>query len=70
MKTATITHKLLGVSLFAALLVLATGCNEDFLQRDPYIGSSQGNFYQTAEDAEAYTDFVYSACNFATGLNT
>ena len=60
MKTATITHKLLGVSLFAALLVLATGCNEDFLQRDPYIGSSQGNFYQTAEDAEAAIKACYA----------
>ena len=46
-----------------ALLVFvlgSVGCSKDFLDRDPYIGSSQGNFYQTAEDAEAATIACYA----------
>ena len=38
----------------------SVGCSKDFLDRDPYIGSSQGNFYQTAEDAEAATIACYA----------
>jgi hypothetical protein len=44
----------------AILLVAATGCSRDFLDRDPYIGSSAGNFYQTPEDAEAATIACYA----------
>ena len=36
------------------------GCSKDFLDRDPYIGSSAGNFYQTADDAEAATIACYA----------
>ena len=44
----------------AILLAAATGCSRDFLDRDPYIGSSAGNFYQTPEDAEAATIACYA----------
>jgi len=44
----------------AALVLLATGCSKDFLDRNPYIGSSAGNFYQTAEDAEAAVIACYA----------
>ena len=47
-------------ALAAMVVVLAsTGCSKDFLNRDPYIGSSAGNFYQTADDAEAATIACY-----------
>jgi starch-binding outer membrane protein, SusD/RagB family len=42
------------------LLIAVTGCSKDFLDRDPYIGSSLGNFYQTAEDAEAAVIACYA----------
>ena len=41
-------------------VVMSTGCSKDFLDRDPYIGSSAGNFYQTPEDAEAATIACYA----------
>ncbi|MDA0946759.1 MAG: hypothetical protein RLZZ314_425 [Bacteroidota bacterium] len=44
---------LVTVSMLAA-------CNKDFLDRNPYIGSSQSNFYQTAEDAEAAVIACYA----------
>ena len=48
-------------ALAAMVVVLAsTGCSKDFLNRDPYIGSSAGNFYQTADDAEAATIACYA----------
>ena len=50
----------LGLVAMSALLLIATGCSKDFLDRDPYIGSSAGNFYQTAEDAEAATIACYA----------
>ena len=41
-------------TLFAVLAVLTlAGCAKDFLDRQPYIGSSASNFYQTAGDAKA-----------------
>ena len=43
-----------------AFVVMSTGCSKDFLDRDPYIGSSAGNFYQTPEDAEAATIACYA----------
>ena len=50
----------LGFVAMSALLLIAPGCSKDFLDRDPYIGSSAGNFYQTAEDAEAATIACYA----------
>ena len=50
----------LGLVAMSALVLIATGCSKDFLDRDPYIGSSAGNFYQTAEDAEAATIACYA----------
>ena len=50
----------LGVLAASALVLMATGCSKDFLDRDPYIGSSAGNFYQTPEDAEAATIACYA----------
>ena len=50
----------LSLVAMSALLLIATGCSKDFLDRDPYIGSSAGNFYQTAEDAAAATIACYA----------
>ena len=46
-----------------ALLVFvlgSVGCSKDFLDRDRYLGSSQGYFYQSAVDAEAATIACYA----------
>ena len=43
-----------------ALILLATSCSKDFLDRDPVIGSVASNFYQTAEDAEAAVIACYA----------
>ena len=45
--------KFTGLLALGVMVLTLFSCNKDFLQRDPYIGSSQGNFYQTAEDAES-----------------
>jgi len=60
MKYYATTLSWMGVLTFMVFVLLNTGCSKDFLDRDPYIGSSAGNFYQTAEDAEAATIACYA----------
>ena len=60
MKQHTTTTAWMGTLALMAFVLLSTGCSKDFLDRDPYIGSSAGNFYQTAEDAEAATIACYA----------
>ena len=50
----------LGALAVMVVVLASTGCSKDFLNRDPYIGSSAGNFYQTADDAEAATIACYA----------
>ena len=49
-----------GALALMVFVFLNAGCSKDFLDRDPYIGSSAGNFYRTAEDAEAATIACYA----------
>ena len=51
MKHNATTLSWMGALTLMVFVLLNTGCSKDFLDRDPYIGSSAGNFYQTAEDA-------------------
>ena len=50
----------LGILAVSAMVLMSTGCSKDFLDRDPYIGSSAGNFYQTPDDALAATIACYA----------
>jgi len=48
--------------IYIALLsgILFTTCGKEFLERDPLVGSTEVNFYQTPEDAEAATIACYN----------
>ena len=50
------------VGIFCAVLTVLTlaGCAKDFLDRQPYVGSSASNFYQSASDAEAAVIACYA----------
>ncbi len=60
MKQNATTFKWMGALTMLVFVLASTGCTKDFLDRNPYIGSSAGNFYQTAEDAEAATIACYA----------
>ena len=60
MKHNATTLSWMGALTLMVFVLFNTGCSKDFLDRDPYIGSSAGNFYQTAEDAEAATIACYA----------
>jgi len=57
MKTNQIT-KILGASL---MLLIMTGCAEEFLNREPISDLTEGNFFKTGADAEAALVAAYDA---------
>jgi hypothetical protein len=50
--------------LFLSTIFLFFSCEKDFLQRNPIIGITQENFYQTEEDAVAAVNAAYAALQF------
>ncbi|MEZ4827262.1 MAG: RagB/SusD family nutrient uptake outer membrane protein [Bacteroidia bacterium] len=56
------TYKII-VSVLA-MGMIATGCEKEFLQRNPKVGVTEANFYQTADDAEAAIVAAYSALQY------
>ena len=60
MKENATTLTWMGALTMMVFVLASTGCTKSFLDRDPYIGSSAGNFYQSAEDAEAATIACYA----------
>ena len=60
MKNNATTFSWMSALAMTVFVLASTGCTKSFLDRDPYIGSSAGNFYQSAEDAEAATIACYA----------
>jgi len=48
----------------AILLLINTACQKDFLERSPIIGTTQDNYYRTADDAIAAVNGAYAALQF------
>ncbi|RMG24404.1 MAG: RagB/SusD family nutrient uptake outer membrane protein [Bacteroidetes bacterium] len=46
------------------LLGLCTACETEFLEKQPIIGTTEGNFYQTEADAIAAVNAAYAALQF------
>ena len=49
---------------FLAIAIMAISCDKDFLDRSPLIGTTQENFYRTADDAIAAVNGAYAALQF------
>lgn len=49
---------------FLALSLLVVSCKDEFLERSPLVGTTQENFYRTAEDAVAAVNGAYAALQF------
>lgn len=45
-------------------LVLLTGCSEDFIDREPFVGTQETVFYRTEEDAIFAVNSAYAALQF------
>ncbi len=43
---------------------LFSACEKDFLDRSPIVGTTEGNFYRTSEDAVAAVNAAYAAMQF------
>lgn len=52
------------LSIFAAVLLLPYGCKKDFLDRKPLVGTTEENFYRTAQDAVAAVNAAYAPLQF------
>ncbi|MEN7547649.1 RagB/SusD family nutrient uptake outer membrane protein [Rapidithrix thailandica] len=51
--------------LLGLLMTLLTGCNDDFLQRDPQTDITPELFFQNPNDLEIYTNGMYSQLKFS-----
>lgn len=45
-------------------LLLWTSCEKDFLEKAPIVGTTEGNFYRTADDAIAAVNAAYASLQF------
>ncbi|MFK7936547.1 MAG: RagB/SusD family nutrient uptake outer membrane protein [Saprospiraceae bacterium] len=45
-------------------LIFSGSCSEDFLEKDPIVGVTDANFYQTEDDAIAAVNAAYAALQF------
>jgi starch-binding outer membrane protein, SusD/RagB family len=52
------------IIVLLAVGLLAVSCKKDFLERSPLVGTTQDNFYRTAEDAIAAVNGAYAALQF------
>lgn len=52
------------IIVLLAIGLLAVSCKKDFLERSPLVGTTQDNFYRTAEDAIAAVNGAYAALQF------
>lgn len=50
--------------LLLAMVLVATGCEKEFLQRNPKVGVTEANFYQNADDAVSAVNAAYSALQY------
>ncbi|MEZ4921277.1 MAG: RagB/SusD family nutrient uptake outer membrane protein [Saprospiraceae bacterium] len=50
--------------LLVAAMLLPTACQKDFLDRKPIVGTTEENFYRTAEDAQAAINAAYAPLQF------
>jgi len=53
-------YNIISVIVTAILFIVATGCEKDFLQQEPLVGSTEANYYQTAGDAQAAVIACYN----------
>lgn len=60
MKNDKINKHIAGAMMALFAILTLGGCTKDFLDRQPYIGSSASNFYQTPGDAEAAVIACYA----------
>ena len=51
-------------SLFAGLLLAVLACQKEFLDRKPLVGTTEENYYRTAEDAVAAVNAAYATLQF------
>src|SRR5687767_11287912 len=56
-----IQNKFLPLALLAVILVSASSCKKDFLEKEPISDLTTGNFYKNANDAEAGLAAAYDA---------
>ncbi|MDX2247463.1 MAG: RagB/SusD family nutrient uptake outer membrane protein [Bacteroidia bacterium] len=50
--------------LVLAMGMITTGCEKEFLQRNPKVGVTEANFYKNADDAVAAVNAAYSALQY------
>ena len=60
MKNDTKRFNFVGTLCAVLTVMTLAGCAKDFLDRQPYVGSSASNFYQSASDAEAAVIACYA----------
>src|SRR5687768_10742332 len=50
--------------LFIPVAICFTACEKEFLEKAPIVGTTEGNFYRTAEDAIAAVNAAYASLQF------
>ena len=54
----------LKLTILTLCLLAISACNKDFLEKSPIVGTTQENFYRTADDAVAAVNAAYAALQF------
>jgi hypothetical protein len=50
--------------LLVPVFIVITSCEKDFLEKSPIVGTTEGNFYRTQEDAIAAVNAAYASMQF------
>ncbi|MGB3077491.1 MAG: RagB/SusD family nutrient uptake outer membrane protein, partial [Saprospiraceae bacterium] len=50
--------------LLVSIVILISSCEKDFLDKAPIVGTTEGNFYRTADDALASVNAAYASLQF------
>lgn len=53
-----------GAAFLLVVLVILPACEKDFLERSPLVGTTQENFYRTADDAIAAVNAAYATLQY------